>query len=422
MRPGFVAVFVGLMIAGSAVAEVSTTGGIVAESGMTRGRVTLRLDDTQLHFELRAANRADMRAAIADLAESHETNRSVTVHYDPDSGVFDPRTFVLTYQVRELLYRDDKFTGVIKPPRPVDPADRRAVAERDLAHGAALRSANDPIGARRDIEAALDSGALPPPLEALAIRNRGGLAGRAALFASPGDTRDRLLLEALADYRRWQVMEPWDARAAAIIATVFMGLGAYDEAATAYHDIADRWPDQTFWALIDMGRAYRLKGDYDKALAALDELVERAGPQAGMAYHYHRGRTLIALGRLDEAVTEFDLGVDGQPDYAYVYTQRACARARLGRLSEALDDQRRGLDLIKEDAAMRPDEAGTQQDLDRATAVLADLGRQVAADPATPTDTACGGYFEGVDIRRARSPLLTPELFKAGGVPSIPVA
>lgn len=411
------AFFMGLMIAGPALAGVPTASGVVAESGTAPREIALRLQGSRLRYLLHPSSSADASGAMADILESKATNRSVVVRYDPDSGVFDQRTLMLTYQVRELLYRGDSFTGVVKPPRRSGLKSRRAVAERDLAHGIALRAAEDLVGARLDIEAALASGALPPKLEAMAVSSHGGLAGHAALLAPPGDERDRLLLAALADYRRWQTMAPEDVRAARVIAAVYSGLGAYDEAAAAFHDIADRWPDDTYWALIDMGRAYRLKGDYAKALAALDELVARSGPQTGTAYHYHRGRTLMALGRLDEAVAEFALGIEGQPDYAYAHTERACALARLGRLAEALDDQRKGLDQIRKDEVLRSDEGGERQDLDRAAAVVADLEHRAAIAPTTPTDAACGGYFDGTDISRARSPMLTSQLPNVPGAP-----
>lgn len=389
------------------MAGAPTTVNWVAEHAASDDAFIFRLDQSQLLFELRPEGLSNRQEISDDLEDSSNTLRSVTVRYDPDSGRFDPRTGVLSYQVRELIYKDHDYFGAITPQPPVDPRDRSASAKARLAHGLALRAAEDLAGARADIEAAISSGQLNRPQLALAYRNRGALSGRQATLMDPGEAQDRLLLATLADYQRWRRLEPHDSRADSIIATVLAALGAYDEAIARYRAIADRDPDHLFWPLIEVELIQRNNGEYDKALATLDEIAKRAGPQEGMAYHYHRGRTLIALTRYEEAIVEFTQGLKGQPDYAYAYFGRACAHSHVGHLQDALDDQVKGRDLVAEDAANDSARVELTQDLARAEAVLNSLRLALGQGASADQDAPCHGYFAPMQAPRPRSPLLT---------------
>src|SRR5215831_13267831 len=109
-----------------------------------------------------------------------------------------------------------------------------------------------------------------------------------------------------------------------------------------------------------------------------------------MAYHYHRGWTLIELGRFAEASDEFSEGLRNQPDYAWAFLKRSCAESLLGRADAALTDQQAALALLVRSA---DDSKPSQYDLRRATQVESEL--RLAAEHKRTIDAKalCGGYW-----------------------------
>ncbi len=80
-----------------------------------------------------------------------------------------------------------------------------------------------------------------------------------------------------------------------------------------------------------------------KALESLEpllkaEVIDSDRGQVSMMTQYNRGWSLYDLGRYDEAIAAFDLGITVQPEYPFVYFKRGLAYDRLGRVDEARDD------------------------------------------------------------------------------------
>lgn len=211
---------------------------------------------------------------------------------------------------------------------------------------------------------------------------------------------DSLMIAAVADFVA--VLSPTEPDTMLSPALSLESLGAYAEALTLYDSLPN---DGDYWSLeraVRRSAIFRKIGEPDRALAELDTLDREHGPYSGMKYHYHRGWTLSDLGRFEEAIVQFNTGIEQQPDYAFAYARRACAHASIGRIENALDDARRALDLTRaasEVVHFESDEAQIALMEER----VALLERQVAVDPRSSTAQACG-WPE--DQRRERSSLL----------------
>ena len=82
-------------------------------------------------------------------------------------------------------------------------------------------------------------------------------------------------------------------------------------------------------ACAGIGRLAEAVQDYDKAIAL--------NPDYALAY-YNRGLACAAMGRLAEAIGDYDKAIALNPDYAEAYENRGIAYARAGRADEALRD------------------------------------------------------------------------------------
>jgi tetratricopeptide (TPR) repeat protein len=251
---------------------------------------------------------------------------------------------------------------------------------------------------------------MPPRWRIVALKARADAYEAVATDSfSPGLERDQKLALSLADNRAWASLAPDDPDAAYAVALGLKELGGYPEALAAYRGIAGKWPDEDYRATIRVAAAYRIMGQLDQALATLDGLVKRKGPQTGMRYFYHRGRILLALGRADEAAKSFTEGLKDQPDYRGAFMYRACALAAGGRLADALSDQQTVIDsMLNEGATERPSPAATF-DIAYAKQIASKLRSAIAVSRTAPVSGLCDGYWDDGDNLRTRSPLLPPE-------------
>lgn len=380
--------------------DLVTTRGYLMGAAVEKGVLWMRFGRDQKRFEVDLRKVADPQAAIAVVQAAAKETGAVEVRFDPRSGTFMPATpDVPTYRVRELSFGDLKAAG--EPAAAAGPT-RADDAPASLALGMALT----PGGFFEPAKAAFDqalAGKLPKPLVVLAHRERGTLLRERAYLVAPEPTpeADTLLAAALADFQSWRALAPKDDEAAQAVAGVLTELGGYEEALAIYRGV-----DEVYWANIRIGAIHRRRGEYDQALAALDEIVRRAGPQPGMGWHYHRGWTLADMGRHAEAVEAFTAGLASQPDYSWALLRRACSLAQLGRLSDALADQTRGVTLRRASLKDTESTPATEHDTARAEQILTDLKARVALGDAQPSGVACGGYWAATEAKRGRSPLL----------------
>ncbi|HEX3652408.1 MAG TPA: tetratricopeptide repeat protein [Rhizomicrobium sp.] len=389
--------------------ELRTTLGVVSLIDSDEdGHAWFEFDHIDERFLL-YANSPQAEAIAQALKDSMDTGRSVSVQYFLDGGDFRFGSTKPAFVVHQITYKDKTILVQASFPK-MDPNAvplPRDIAAADLAKGVALAGDADLHDALPPLAAAIQSPALETPLIALAVKTRAKLyAEHSAVDWPPGSERDKLLLLSLVDARHWQSLSPDDSDAASAVASDLAYLGDYDAALTQYREIAKRWPDDQFWAEIRIAGIQRTLGQYDQALLTLNGLAKQGGGDPGMAYHYHRGWTLLEAGRFDEAAAEFTEGFKTQPDYTGALTRRVCAYAKAGRLKEAIADQEQyiaGFDSYPADSRSVPSE---KHDEARAAEVLAELRHAASLNPSAKLDAPCIGYWDWGSGKRDRSPLL----------------
>lgn len=346
------------------------------------------------------------RPLIQVLGEASRRGVALRVRYDAWAGRADASGGFVEYPLCALSVATGASVGDERancPAPATPPGDTR---ENSLARGLAL-AGPQPAQARLVLGQALDDSRLSGPLRAVALEARGEAAEAiSASLPFTGEAFDRTAADGLADYRAWLAFAPDNVEAHYAVARLLADLGGYPEAEAVYRAIGRRWPDEAFNVAVRTGALYRRQGLYAEALRALDDFAAREGPQQGMKFHYHRAWTLTLLNRPQEAIEDLDQGFASQPDYAFAYFMRPCAHGRIGRISEALADQERGLELIRN----RGDDVGPSfGNLMSIANANADALRQLAgARRSMPTTAACDRLWDREIARRPRSAALPP--------------
>jgi tetratricopeptide (TPR) repeat protein len=389
--------------------SVLSAQGVAQQVVMREGRISFVLYETGERFVMDAKQVPSTDDMLNALDDSDKTRRGVVVHFYADNGRFEPGDPMPSFTARDIEYDGKVLKGQTQAPRPdaksAAPARDKAVA--DLARGIALMGAFNFADARLALNRAATSGALEPRMQALALSRRGQMNGDDAFYNRPaGPERDALLRASLVDAMAWQRLMPESGDALAALADAKTSLGAYDEALAIYRGMLDKWPHAKYSTYMRIEGIYLTQGEYDKALGTLDDLVKSAGPQSGMAYHYHRGWVLSEMGRYDEAIAEFSAGLKSQPDYSWALVKRACAYGRTGKLAEAVADQDAAVKLFDRDLAEPLQEAKLNHA--HAREILNGLRELQTKDAHARTDVACTGYLSAQATKRARSELLPP--------------
>ncbi len=127
--------------------------------------------------------------------------------------------------------------------------------------------------------------------------------------------------------------------------------GRIDEAVGSYRRALNVNPDYAL-AHVNLGNVLRDQGRPSEALGHHTRAVELLPPGAPATYqaHYNLGVTYLALGRTEDAVSEFRLVLEDRPDLADVRTRLGLALGRLGRLDEAIEQFRAVLEAQPLDA------------------------------------------------------------------------
>lgn len=410
----FIAVLTALIFAAApafADAPLLKVNGIVMAGTIEDGKLWFELQQVDQRFRLDVSKTPALSGAMGALVDSHKTNRSVGVYFYADSGHFEMGIDKPVYEVARVEYDGKTFEGDPAPP-PADPKmapSAQDAAAADLAKGIAFVSNENEPAARAALDRAIASGKLDTALQKLALKTRGTLSRRSAVETfHAGADRDALLASALADFRAWQALAPDDPAAFEFVAYTISALGGYDDAIALYRDALKKWPNDDFWARIEIVRNYRILRQYDKALAELDTIEKASPDRLGMGYYYHRGWTLNDAGRFDEALAALDKGIAEQPDYAWALMRRACAKGQLGRLRDALDDQEQAAKLLSASFVGLTLQPYAKFEMEHAAATADALRAALAKDPKAKSDAACVGYWDGAETWRARSALLPP--------------
>jgi tetratricopeptide (TPR) repeat protein len=384
-----------------AQAPVVTTTGAAHQVMMMQGRITFSIFEAGERFSLDAKQVPSTDDLLTVLDDSDKTGKPVTVHLYPESGRFE--NGAPTFAVLDIEYGSKTFKiATAAPSAAKTPAGKAA---GDLAKGLALLAAEDFAGAHAALDAAVTNGALSAELRLVALKTRADLS-RLDAYSNhpPGADRDRLLRAALVDDMAWHALAPDSGNARAAVANAKAALGGYEDAIAEFQAMLDKWPRAKVTTYLQIEAVELTRGNYDKALAALDE-VAKTGAQSGMAYHYHRGWVLSELKRDDDAIAEFTAGLKAQPDYAWAYVRRACSYGRTSKIAEAVADQEMAVKLLGQGSAAATEDEKFNQT--HSTEILAQL--KALKDLHAKTDVACGFYWSGEGVKRERSALLPPE-------------
>lgn len=409
MLRAFLGLVVALLLAGvtpavvraDAVEPLPSSADVVWDFGSDRGVTWFQFGRHRVYQIPQAS-----RAVKAALKASQQRHISLHATYDPNSGRVDSQGRV-TFIVRRLTF--DGRTFEVAPEQPQsEPVDARDRLGRDVARSVALRDLGRLDEARAAVGAVLASGTLEPRLYEAALRNQFAVVNELAHELAPERRAeaDVLRMEGYRALDAIRILAPTDRGITSATGHMLGGLGAYEEALAIFRDMARADPGDAYWPTLNASIYQRLMGRPAEALASIDAFAAAAGAQTGMAFHYHRGWTLAELGRHDDAIEAFTLGLANQPDFPWALIKRACSYAAVGRLRQALADQERGVMLIE---AAIPSSAGrraAQFNLVRARAVQDQLRTAIEKDTGMTAPSLCGGYWPVDEERRTRSPLL----------------
>jgi tetratricopeptide (TPR) repeat protein len=385
---------------------LAKVGGNVERQGVMDNAIWFQVYGIQAVFLIDSPSISQRSKALDLLNKAAKSHREIIVGFDPSGGTIDPASASPYFRAARIDFEQDRVV-LDAPNTPLDRPTLNTPAAKSLAAGVGLRYSGDWDAAKAALDRALSDSALPPALKVLAYSNLAQMAEqRADGDYHPGTIGyDQLLIEALGDYRAEQAVGLPLVGMTLRVAVLLAELGDYDDAIEETGAAAPKYPDGALWTAITVAMIRRGQGRYDDSLAALDQLARAKGPMGGMAFHYHRGWTLLEMGRNAEAADEFTTGLKFQPDYAWALAKRACAYGRLGRLKDALADARAVAEVI----ANRPHERSFVREAvnrDWAQTVVADLSAAVAAGKPARIDSACHGFWsDGVTQRDPSSRL-----------------
>jgi tetratricopeptide (TPR) repeat protein len=153
---------------------------------------------------------------------------------------------------------------------------------------------------------------------------------------------------------------------------------------------AARWQgEETLWAWAlecnpasyrahtELGNQRKAAGDLAGALEHYSRAIELGFEGA----FYNRANVFVALGRLEEAVRDYDRAVGFAPDMVQIQRNRADARLALGDAAGALEDLDHALAREPEHAGTRLSRGAALLALGRLAEAEAELGRAVALEP-----------------------------------------
>ncbi len=377
--------------------------GNVTDAAEEEGGVWLSLWQPHIRFRIGEEPEAKRNQLVVLINRANQGMRSVAVRYDGTRGRLNRDTGTLDYPVCAITLDDLIF----EPTRRC--ADKPAANPKGAEAALTLARAYLSAGEFRPAQDLLARPGLPgdSAFRRIFLLVRASASENIALTEQPGSpAADRATAAALADYRELARLEPNDVEHQFAIAQALQDLGGYAEADQVADLLLKKWPDEEFRVAVRRGAVHRGRGDYEKALDSLNQLVARQGPQAGMKFYYHRAWTLSLLGRYDEAIADLNEGLRTQPDYSSAYVRRACAFAAVGQLRKAPDDVAEASRLYAAIPGMATMTL-IQDDIADLGALRLRLEAGIARGSTTPVQSGCANAsWRAMERPRPRSPLL----------------
>lgn len=153
--------------------------------------------------------------------------------------------------------------------------------------------------------------------------------------------------------------------------------GEYDRAIQDYGQ-AIRLNPKFAAAYNNRGVAYDNKGDYDQAIVDYDQAI-KLKPSAET--HFNRGNAYLGKGQYDHAIDDFNQAIKLKPDLARAFDNRCWARAVVGILRQALADCNQALRLMPNNAATLGSRGFVFLKMNQYDAAVSDYGAAVRIDP-----------------------------------------
>ena len=163
-----------------------------------------------------------------------------------------------------------------------------------------------------------------------------------------------------------------------------------------YGDNPDLAANEFHKLVVDAPHVPVFRSDLCQALSRLgrpDEVVRHCDELLGLDLrdwmsrttraraHLYRGDALVALGRSDEAIVEFNRAIELKPGYADAYCSRSTAHLSLGEFERAVMDNDRAIELESDYAAAYNNRGAAHQELGRLHQAIQDYSRAIELEP-----------------------------------------
>lgn len=241
-----------------------------------------------------------------------------------------------------------------------------ADARESLSSGLAKFQAGDTDGAIRMLTDAINARELSGPSLATVYYDRGGM------YLSRND-----YAKALADADKAVALSPGYGDALKMRGTINFAKGDMDAAIASLQAAQQQLPDDD-GIHVDLGNAWRSKGDHAKAMAEYDRAIAMRATPIGYA-----GRALahLAAGENDAAIADFGEAIRLKPDYATAYLNRANAYTAAGKFDLAVADFDQALKLRPGDANAISGRANAYAKLGHADQATTEYDAMLRANP-----------------------------------------
>ena len=187
------------------------------------------------------------------------------------------------------------------------------------------------------------------------------------------------LAEAESAYRSVLARDAYQVDALALLGTLSLQLGRFDDAERTLGQSLQIQPNQPT-VLNNRGYALELLGRYDDALASYAKAIALK-PDYAEAF-FNRGNTLRKQGQDADAVEAYDRAIDLRPGFAQALVNRGNSLRSLGRLDEALASYDKAIALKPDVAAAHDNRGIVLEEMERFPEALAAFDRAIAANPA----------------------------------------
>ena len=351
-------------------------------AGTDDKRTTLFVDSFEhgVRYEAAHLSPADVDM-LTQIFDRYQTQfRAIEFKFDAAGARFNPETSTVDFPICSANIDNLTYVAARKCDETVSRGSVESSINLSMALGIAEFFGGSTDEAVRLLSKAIDSGELRPEFRPTAYRFRAEVNKTISFESEVGsEAADRASMSIITDCDRVIALEPEEVECRFAEASAWGYLGDYPTAEKRYAALAVKLPDEKFRTVIGHAAILRLRGEYELALEMLNSLVPEFRDSLGMKFHYHRGWTLMHLGRFDEAIADFSEGLKVQPDYPWAYLRRACAYAQTGELQLAEEDFAVGVRFMKQYEAAKSS-ASTQREISIAEQAM------TAAKAARPDD------------------------------------